>query len=84
MEIFKIFSHASEYLFLLPYIIVDNKGKKEMKSSGVYSINIGHQHDLHMPNVNQSSLHVYLVSKLSLCSLKRYLSQYLNRTGFIQ
>jgi len=59
MEIFKIFSLTSEYLFSLPYIIVDNR-KKKMKGSGVYSINTGHEHDLHMPNVNQSILLVYL------------------------
>ena len=55
-----------------------------MKNSGVYSINTGQQHDLHVPNVNLSSLLMYLVSKLALCLLKRYTSQYLNRTGFIQ
>jgi len=31
MEIFKLFSLASEYLFSLPYITVDNRGKKERK-----------------------------------------------------
>jgi len=64
MEIFKIFSLASEYVFLLPYIIVNNRGEKEMKSSGVYSINTGHQCDLHVSYFNQSSLLVCLVRKL--------------------